>query len=403
MSIFRWVLFSLLFVSCARISPEIRSKAMRFDSQTPDIAPIKDDEFLQNGFKEAIASLEKRPLRTMVFGDCEISSGEYAKVLKDSLKAQGGVEQALKDDFSWYEVYGMDKWGEVLLTSYYSPLIEGRKNSEGLFTYPLFSIPTDLVEVEMKKFSQQDLIEAQVIRSKVSARIIDSWNGVKKVIPFYSREEIDKDFSLLSKTAKVLAYVKPIEAFFFHIQGSGLVRFKNGETVSLGYAAQNGHRYYSIGKLLYDRIAKEDMTKAKIESYLAQLSDEELFAFLANNPSYVFFQKLDKGLGRTTFGPEVIDRGTIAVDASLISLGSLALLSFESPLFKSEEESVPESFIEESRLVWAHDTGGAIKGAGRADLYWGKGRPAGQAAGVINQRAKLWILGPKVCRKSTSN
>ncbi len=397
-SFFQMILL-LLILSCARVEPELRDQAMR----PSQIAAKLDLLTIEDSFKESLhtslKALKRRPNKILFFGECRVSSLDYARTIEHALKSFEGPElnQSLSEYFQWYAIYGKEEWGKVLLTSYYSPEIDGRLEKEGDYTYPLFTVPKDLVEVEMKKFSQGQLISSQVARSVVSGRLIKGPGRVERVVPYYSRSEIDTNFDLLSGKAKIHAYVKPVEAFFLHIQGSGTIRLKSGKRISLGYAAQNGHRYFSIGKLLYDRIPKEEMTKAKIEEHLGKLSDEELFEFLGTNPSYVFFEELESGLGRTTYGPQVIERGTIAVDPSLISLGSLAYLEYDSPTFINEQDKTPVGFNREARLVWAHDAGGAIKGAGRADLYWGRGSRAGEAAGVINQRAKLWILGPKVC------
>jgi membrane-bound lytic murein transglycosylase A len=396
------VILSMVF-ACSRMGPKSRDESMRVTDRDVNLENLVISEEFKDRLDGSILALRNRSSKVLQFGQCKVNSSEYADHLELSFAKSKSIEElkaAIKRDFTWYEVFGRDKWGEVLLTSYYSPVINGRKKIEGPFTYPLFSIPEDLVEVEMKSFVEKDLMNEAKVRTKISGRVKKGWNGIDRIVPYHSRLEIDKELSLVSKKAKVLAYVNPIEAFFFHIQGSGVIRLKSGELLSLGYAAQNGHRYHSIGKLLYDRIPKEEMTKAKIEEYLRTLTTEELFEFLGSNPSYVFFKVLKKGLGRTTYGPEVIERGTIAVDPSMISLGSLALLEYETPLFSNEKQTEPDQFSIEARPVWAHDTGGAIKSAGRADLYWGRGLQAGQAAGVINQRGKLWVLAPKACRNS---
>jgi len=191
-----------------------------------------------------------------------------------------------------------------------------------------------------------------------------------------------------------LAWVDPIDAFFLEIQGSGVVKFPNGKELRLGYAAQNGHPYVPIGKHLIGVIPKEKITLRAIEDHLRSLPPEESRKIMNLNPSYVFFRKL-QGAGLTYFGTEVSAGRTIATDQAFFPKGALAYLEFEKPNFSSAVDAEPVSWTKTARFVFDQDTGGAIRGPHRVDLFWGKGSDAKQAAGVMKGKGRLVYMVPR--------
>lgn len=339
-------------------------------------------------------SLFKKRSLTLEFGSCVIDPKTYDSFLEKMPSEGSSLIRYLQEETQWFEVYGKEDWSEILLTSYFSPVYEGRRKPIPPFTQPLYKVPEDLIEVSLGQFAHDDLAELKTDREVVSARIKSGPGLLKRVVPYYSRREIDQAQVLVGKGLE-LAYVSPIDAFFLQIQGSGKVRFPDGSLLSIGYGAQNGYRYKSIGKLLYDVIPKEEMSMARIEGHLEGLSEKDLYDFLSENPSYIFFRELEGKKGVTTSGLEVRDRRTIAIDTQFFPLGAVAFLNYPHPQFEDQKSAQPKSFENRSRLVFAHDTGGAIKGPGRADLYWGEGREARQAAGVMKHSARLYFLGPK--------
>ncbi len=395
-----------MLISCSRVEVNKRGEAMR-SSHGPEKSLIESSILNWNERSEQlklnIEWLEKTPEKELVFGECRISSQEYANSLKSLLGLDHSeFKRTLSQDFKFFEVYGKDKWGEILLTSYYSPVVKGSKRRSEKFSQALYATPKDLVMISYKDFiSDEILTDGGYSRGQLPALIEYDRDGkVSQISPFYSRREIDAGGVLQGKGLE-LAYVDPIDAFFLQIQGSGLIEFEDGTKLSLGYAAQNGHRYYSIGKSLFDIIPQDEMSKDKLVSYLRSISEKDRDELLFENASYVFFRELDDKSGQTTFGPTVIDRRTIAVDYRVFPLGGLAFLDFNSPkiLTKSELHSFSADALErEGRFVFAHDSGGAIKGPGRADLYWGEGDIASYNAGVMRHRGKLWFVAPKNCR-----
>lgn len=400
-------LITMTFVSCARVEVNQREEAMRA-SYGPESFLLEQSLL---SWKERdkqlelnISWLEKTPEKELVFGACHLSSQEYANSLRALLKlSREDFKKTLLQSFKFFEVYGKDHWGEVLLTSYYSPVVKGSRRRTEEFSRALYAVPKDLVMISYNDFVNDEIIaEGSYSRGELPALIeYDEKGKVSKIAPYFSRREIDSD-GVLKGRGLELAYVDPVDAFFLQIQGSGVIEFSDGTKLALGYAAQNGHRYYSIGKSLFDIIPQDEMSKDKLVSYLGSLEVEQRDELLFENPSYVFFRKLEHRKGQTTFGPTVIDKRTIAVDYRVFPLGALAFLDFNSPeiLTKEELQSFSsEQLKREGRFVFAHDSGGAIKGPGRADLYWGEGKLASYNAGVMRHRGKMWFVAPKNCEQ----
>ena len=203
---------------------------------------------------------------------------------------------------------------------------------------------------------------------------------------FPSRAKI-VDGALKGKGLEILWVDDPIDAFFLEIQGSGRVRMTDGSVVALGYAGQNGHGYFPIGKHLIDIgfCTAEQVTMPLIRRWLND-HPAEARRVMNLNPSYVFFQ-LRPNLGaRGARNMELTGGRSLAVDASHIPLGV--------PLWL-ELRDAPAPNGEIKRLVVAQDTGGAIKGPVRGDLFWGHGAEAEEGAGVMKARGRYTMLAPR--------
>ncbi|MBY0414543.1 MAG: MltA domain-containing protein, partial [Bdellovibrionales bacterium] len=153
--------------------------------------------------------------------------------------------------------------------------------------------------------------------------------------------------------------------------------------------------YFPIGRLLTDSIPLESMSMQKIKLHLKTLSKEDQQKILNKNPSYVFFKKLDGG-ALTFAGMEVQEGRTIATDVHLFPKGAMAFLETEEPTFNSSEDLEAFQWEKKARIVFDQDTGGAIKGSGRVDLYFGQGDIAAQKAGIMKQKGLLYYLVPKL-------
>jgi membrane-bound lytic murein transglycosylase A len=205
------------------------------------------------------------------------------------------------------------------------------------------------------------------------------------VVPYYSRSDIEAGRAPAG--GRELLYAEDaVELFFLHIQGSGRVLLEDGRAVRVGFAGKNGRPYYAIGRELIRRGAldEEHMSMQTIRAWLADHPDEAA-AVIAMNPSYVFFRELD-GPGPIGAQNIVLTPGrSLAVDPAFIALGV--------PLWLETEE--PLSGASLRRLVVAQDTGGAIKGPVRGDLFWGTGAAAGERAGAMKAEGRYYLLIPK--------
>ena len=202
----------------------------------------------------------------------------------------------------------------------------------------------------------------------------------------YSRAEIE-DGALAGRGLELLWVDDPVDAFFLEIQGSGVVRLRNGGTVRVGYDGQNGQPYVPVGRLLVERgvMTRSKTTMMAIRDWMNQ-NPEAGAALRRENPSYVFFRELrgDGPLGAE--GVVLTAERSLAVDRAFIGLGI--------PVWVEADErfAVADPV---RRLVVAQDTGGAIKGPVRGDLFWGTGPAAATRAGVMNARGRYYLLLPR--------
>ncbi len=385
-----------LLGACARGPLKSTSESMRRAEVQPSLA----DDLNWYSF---VAALEAN-LKQLRMGDGPLDFGPRRVAREDYIRASeillakakedatGEAFRAeLKKSFEPYEVYGQDNWGQVLITSYFEPIIEGSLKKTARFSQALYGVPKDMVLIDLKTFDVvPQALEQRSRGGLLRGRLIAS-RDIARVTAYPDRQSFEAEEK---KPAEILAYVDPIDGFFLEIQGSGAIKLKEGRELRVGYAGQNGHPYVPIGKHLIGPIPKEKITLHSIEEHLRQVGPLEARRIMNLNPSYVFFQKLE-GSGLTFFGTEVQAGRTIATDQTLFPKGALAFLEFEKPRFNSLHDTEPAEWIKASRFVLDQDTGGAIRGPHRVDLFWGKGPEAKQAAGVMKGSGRLVYFVPK--------
>ncbi len=212
-------------------------------------------------------------------------------------------------------------------------------------------------------------------------------------VTYYSRREIDQLGALRGRALEIAWVKDPIDLFFLHIQGSGLLRLRDGREVTVGYAAQNGLPYRSIGRLLIDdgKVAKEEMSMQRLRRYLVENPGEQ-DEILAYNESYVFF-RFNEGGPLGSLGVPVTAGRSIATDSRLFPRGALALVQMDIPVIGPQGELAGWRPV--TRFVLNQDTGGAIRGPQRADYYFGTGDEAGALAGYMNRQGRLYFLARK--------
>lgn len=276
--------------------------------------------------------------------------------------------------FTPHELRNESGGREGLITGYYEPLLYGSLTKSDRFRYPVYGLPKDLLVVDLGELYPE--LKGKRVRGRLEGR---------RVVPYYSRAEIKNGRLTL---APVLVWVDdPVALFFLHIQGSGRIRLEDGRVLHVGYADQNGHPYVSIGRKLIEMgaLAPQAVDLDGIRAWLAA-HPEQAEAVLDSNPSYVFFElrsgDLPGPLG--ALGVPLLAERAIAVDPAYVPPGAPVWL----------DTRLPGDEAPYRRLVFAQDTGGAIKGAVRADLFFGFGPDAERRAGRMKQEGRLYVLLP---------
>jgi membrane-bound lytic murein transglycosylase A len=285
-----------------------------------------------------------------------------------------------------------------LITGYFEPEYEARAEPDGEFSAPLLARPDDLVTADLGRF-----------REEFAGERIAGFVEGGALLPYPDRAEIEA--GALGNRARPLAYLHPDDLFFLQIQGSGRLRFPDGTILRVGYDGQNGHPYTAIGRTLIERgaLALENVSMQTIRQWLAAASPDEASAVRRTNRSYVFFRPLtlspahpgesrgpedgsrlppgradlkdDLGpLG--TQGVQLTPKASLAVDRRFHALGAPLFLAFEGP-----EAPLTGLYV-------AQDTGGAIKGPLRGDIFFGAGEEAAEIAGRLKAQAQMYVLLP---------
>ncbi len=270
----------------------------------------------------------------------------------------------------------------VLFTGYYQPVIAGSLVATAEYPYPIYGMPADLIVTE----------RAPLWPFTASEKVIGRLEG-DKLVPYYSRREIDELGSLRGRGYEIAWVKNPIDLFFLHIQGSGILQLEDGRRLLVGYAGTNGRPYRSIGRLLIEqgKIPQAEMSMQRLRRYLVEFPEEQNNIF-SYNESYVFFRFLEEGPLGNIEVPLTAGR-SIATDARIFPKGALAFISTERPVVDAAGELV--GWQPFSRFVLNQDTGGAIRGPQRADLYFGTGAEVEAAAGYMNRPGKLYFLSLK--------
>jgi membrane-bound lytic murein transglycosylase A len=285
------------------------------------------------------------------------------------------TDDAARDYFHvWFRPYATSGRDGVegLFTGYYVPELHGSLQRGGAYQTPLYARPHDLISVDLGLF--KDEWKGQHIVGKVADT---------KFIPYDERKAIAK--GSLENRADVLVWVDdPIGAFFLEVQGSGRVRLPDGSVMTIGFDGVNGHGYVAIGRIMAERgdIARP-VTMPAIRTWLAAHPDKAQDA-LNINPSYVFFRRLP---GDDVVGAEGVNLTplrSLAVDPAFVPLGVPVWL-----------DTVDGHGAPLQRLMVAQDTGGAIKGAVRGDVFWGAGDDAAAQAGMMQGHGRYYLLLPK--------
>lgn len=286
-------------------------------------------------------------------GNLNVTAADFATVIDFLLEREGLRPTDLHQYLDAHQIWGEDKKGHVRFTGYYTPIVEAKKTRSGKYQYPIYAKP-------------------------------DKWEGAMP-----TRQEIESE-GYLNGLGLELAYTaNPVDISAIQLQGSAYVDFVDtGERRLLQYAGYNGHRYRNIQNFFKDRgdLSIGDVSFQGIKRFLKKnpsLTD----SVLHYNPSYTFFAS-KKGLVKGAGDVPLIKAISIAADPDFFPAGSVLLASF--PIVEKGQVT-----HHEYRILLPQDVGGAIKGAGRIDVYCGVGKAGEQAASNLHHYGKVWMLTPK--------
>jgi membrane-bound lytic murein transglycosylase A len=268
------------------------------------------------------------------------------------------------------------------LTGYYEPIVDGSPTWSQEFDVPLYRKPSNLIPGGRRR-----LTEGFPNKGPVGRRL-----GRKKIVPYYDRGEIEEGI-LTGRNLEICWLKDPIDLLFIQIQGSARVRMPDGSIIRVNYAAHNGHSYSPVGRFLIENgaIPREEMSMDRIRKWMEEFP-EEAKEIRAKNKSYVFFREVPLSATEEPKGAQGVSLTpgrSIAVDKALHIYGTPFYIEAELPI----DSTQPKTKFR--RLMVGQDTGSAIVGPARADLYFGAGQEAGQVAGRIRHPGRFAILLPR--------
>ncbi len=349
--------------------------------------PSLEDDLHRKGLNQAIERslfyLNSQPDHTVIrIADRPIpvsrlaaSLAAFQELLKANLSDRE-MQERLTLDFDIYQAAGSSGGfspdRSMLVTGYFQPVLEGSLVKEAPYLYPLYGVPPDLV------IRPADDRGKKKIGRMEQGRFVDYW----------TRQEID---TLGKAAGSELVWLKdPLDVFFLQVQGSGHIRLTDGTVRSIHFAAKNGHPYRSIGKHMVqtNRMTLSEASMETIRSYMNQHPDE-MAEILFTNPSYIFFSWAE-GLGATgNLGLELTPGRSIAADQNCFPAGGLAFLKTRRPVVRSGKII---AWTPVNRFVLVQDSGSAIRGPGRVDMFWGAGAQAGTVAGSMKEAGSLYFF-----------
>ena len=267
-----------------------------------------------------------------------------------------------------------------VFTGYYEPAYRAGRDPSTDFPAPVYARPDDLIEVDLGAFRDE------LAGERIAGRIEGA-----RLLPYPDHQEINQ--GALDGATTPIAWMAPNDLFFLQIQGSGQLIFDDGERLRIGYAGQNGRPYTAIGRVMVRDgvMALADVSMQSIRQWLEMAHPDDAETMREQNASYVFFRPLedvpmDKGpLGAQ--GVALTPERSLAVDRRYHTLGAPVWIDLD-PVSGNGPERI-------RRLMIAQDTGGAIRGPVRGDVFWGAGSRAEIIAGMMNARGQMYVLAPR--------
>ncbi len=285
----------------------------------------------------------------------------------------------------WFRPYAVLNNGRErgLFTGYFEPELAGSLEPGNGYDVALYGRPADLVTVSLGRFHEN------LAGERIAGRVVDG-----TLIPYPNRAQIDNG-ALQGQNLELVWVNSAVDAFFLHIQGSGRVRLDNGEARRIGYAASNGQPYLAIGRSLVRRgeLSREEVSMQSIRAWL-EANPAAAPRVMRENNSYIFFRWL--GGKNAKLGPEgaqgvpLLAGRSLAIDRRFLPLGAPIWLEALAP---NGDPAKSDRMLR--RLLISQDTGGAIRGPVRGDVFWGTGHTAGEIAGRMNHQGRYWLMLPR--------
>ncbi|MCF8092205.1 MAG: MltA domain-containing protein [Desulfotignum sp.] len=385
---------------------EIKEHALKIlaKKEFPHFMDSMDFSGFHQALAQSLAYYRRVPGSRMVaFGPDQytathmIRSIETLQAFVDTGPSVKDLNRFIQERFHVYESTANEN-GQVLFTGYFEPTYSGSLFSDERFQYPLYPVPSDLVEIDLALFSDRykdhDRLKGRVDKNRV--------------VPYFSRQAINTMPDFYLRAPPVAWLENRVDRFFLEIQGSGRIQTPENEIIRIQYAGVNGNRYRSIGRYLIDNqeIAKENMSMQAIRQWLEN-NPHRMDEVLHHNESFVFF-KIGTGGPLGNIGVTLTPLRSMATDYRIFPKGAPGFIETRLPdpsnppglvqTLAKKVQSGPDSAVDPeqwprvSLFVMNQDTGGAIRGPARADLFCGSDDYARFAAGHMNVRGKIYFL-----------
>lgn len=361
---------------------EIQLNAVSFSS-LPGWASAK----LQKSFSAFQTSckvfLKSDPDKSVGSEFIELKARDWLPACRAAMQLQTPyTNEQLRDFFqTWFNVVEFHDGRPVkgLFTGYYMSSLKGSLTKTKHFNVPIYGLPDDLIAINLGLFIPE------LKNRKIVGRVVDK----HRLVPYYTRADIDK--GALKGKAPVIVWVdSEIDRLFLEIQGSGVIELPDGTPMYIGYSAQNGAPYTAIAGVLIKQgvMTKDNASMQGIRQYL-EAHPEKIRPILHNNKSFVFFEKEKTSDAFGSQGTVLTPGYSMAVDLKWVPMGTPVWLNTTRPDLHTKH-SYPFQ-----RLMVAQDTGGAIRGPVRGDVYWGAGDKATSIAGRMKNPGHYWMFLPK--------
>lgn len=336
-------------------------------------------------FKRSCESLAKQPQEKVMGGAGYAGTvGDWMGACAAAPASESSAQSARAFFENWFQPVSViaGDTPDGLFTGYYEPELTASHTQHGVYQTPIYGVPDDLLTADLGAF------KPELAGEKISGRVEGG-----KFVPYATRGEIDAKG--LPQAQTLLYAADPVQVFFLHIQGSGRVKLDDGSYERIAYAGQNGRPYTPIGRVLIASgdIDRADMSMQAIRAWLKS-HPREGRAMMEQDQSFVFFK--EEPIGDASVGAEgsegvaLTPGASLAVDQHLHPLGAPIYIATATQNL-NESKGVPVL----QRLLIAQDTGGAIKGAVRGDVFWGSGPKAEEIAGQMTSHGQMFVLLPK--------